>query len=133
MERRMRAGRAEIVDERPRVFEGLRDRSYRLCTMGGIGDDTESGLPTGTVTFLLTDIESSTKLWETRPEAMERALRRHDSILAIAIEGHRGTLLKHKGEGDSAFAVFTTASDAVGTALAIQHALDAERWPDDLS
>ena len=45
-----------------------------------------SSPPTGTVTFLFTDIEGSTKLWERHPEAMQRALARHDEILRRATE-----------------------------------------------
>ena len=47
-------------------------------------------LPTGTVTFLFTDIEGSTRLWQRDPEAMREALARHDAILRAAVEGHGG-------------------------------------------
>ena len=70
-------------------------------------------LPTGTVTFLLTDVEGSTRLWETHAETLGKALSVHDEILADAVAGHRGTLLKQKGEGDSAFGVFLPACDGV--------------------
>ena len=53
-----------------------------------------SGLPTGTVTFLFTDIEGSTKLWEQYPEAMRDALSRHDALLQQAIEAHGGYVFK---------------------------------------
>ena len=46
-------------------------------------------LPTGTVTFLFTDLEGSTRLWEEYPEAMQDALARHDAIVRDAIESHR--------------------------------------------
>jgi predicted ATPase/class 3 adenylate cyclase len=95
--------------------------------------DREQGsaaLPAGTVTFVLSDVEGSTRLWEADPTVMERALARHDAILLEAVSGHAGTLLKHKGEGDSAFAVFGRARDAVAGALAAQRAFAAERWPD---
>jgi predicted ATPase/class 3 adenylate cyclase len=101
--------------------------------MATTGDPGQPVLPSGTVTFLFTDVEGSTRLWEARPEAMQHALGRHDRILAEAIEAHRGTLVKHKGEGDSAFAVFATASDAVGAALGAQLALGDEYWPEDIS
>ena len=48
-------------------------------------------LPTGTVTFLFTDIEGSTARWEQQRQAMQAALARHDAILRQAIEGHGGT------------------------------------------
>jgi class 3 adenylate cyclase len=47
-------------------------------------------LPTGTVTFLFTDLEGSTRLWQEHPEEMRRALARHDELLREAIEGHSG-------------------------------------------
>jgi predicted ATPase/class 3 adenylate cyclase len=87
-------------------------------------------LPTGTVTFVLSDVEGSTKLWEADPDGMEKALARHDAILVQAVSEHAGMLLRHKGEGDSTFAVFGRASDAAAAALAAQRALVAEPWPD---
>jgi len=86
-------------------------------------------LPTGTITFLLTDIEGSTALWEETPEAMRAALTRHDALLVDEIHGHRGIVVKHRGEGDSIFAVFAAASDAVAAALSIQRSLTTELWP----
>ncbi len=55
-------------------------------------------LPTGTVTFLFTDIEGSTTRWEQHPEAMQAALARHDAILREAIEGHGGVVFKTVGD-----------------------------------
>ena len=52
--------------------------------------DKAVGVPSGTVTFLFTDIEGSTRLWESAPEAMRAALARHDAILRSTIEGHGG-------------------------------------------
>jgi class 3 adenylate cyclase len=68
------------------------------------------------VTFLLTDIEGSTRLWETEPEAMEVALQRHDRLLAEVIAGHSGVVVISRGEGDSFFAVFHSAVSAVEAA-----------------
>jgi predicted ATPase/DNA-binding SARP family transcriptional activator len=87
-------------------------------------------LPSGVVTFLLTDVEGSTALWETHAAGMRAALARHDDILTTAIREHDGTLVKPKGEGDSTFAVFSSASDAVRAALAAQRAFAAEQWPE---
>ena len=56
-------------------------------------------LPSGTVTFLFTDIESSTKLWEQFPEAMRTALAKHDAILRQAIESNHGHIVKTTGDG----------------------------------
>ena len=89
----------------------------------------EAELPTGTVTFLLTDIEGSTRLWETVPEAMEVALERHDSVLTDVIRGHGGVVVTSRGEGDSFFAVFPGAVSAVEAAGACQLRLGTEAWP----
>ena len=81
-------------------------------------------LPTGTVTFLFTDIEGSTKLWEHSPESMRAALTRHDAILREAIEGQGGFVFKMVG--DAFCAAFPTALEALGSALAAQRALFSE-------
>src|SRR5260370_42192498 len=86
-------------------------------------------LSTGTVTFLFTDIEGSTRLWERQPEAMPAALARHDALAAAVIAQHAGTLVKSRGEGDSLFAVFPGANEAVVAATALQQAFLAESWP----
>src|SRR5262245_32468690 len=83
-------------------------------------------LPTGTVTFLFTDLEGSTRLWEQYPEAMKDALARHDEILRDAITAHRGHVVKTTGDG--ALAAFTTTHDAVIAAVAAQREIDGEPW-----
>jgi hypothetical protein len=90
----------------------------------GIGVDGMVGLPSGTVTFLFTDIEGSTARWEGAPEAMREALARHDALLQAAIAGHGGHVVKSTGDGFHA--VFARAPDAVATALAAQRRLVAE-------
>lgn len=85
-----------------------------------------SELPTGTVTFLFTDLESSTRLWEEHPDAMRDALARHDEILRDAVEVRGGKVVK--GTGDGFHAVFGQAEDALAAAVDAQLALDAERW-----
>ncbi|MEY2432243.1 MAG: hypothetical protein QOC92_1968 [Acidimicrobiaceae bacterium] len=80
-------------------------------------------LPTGVVTFLLTDIEGSTARWEDDPDAMADLIAVHDGLIAETVETAGGRLLKLRGEGDSTFSVFTRASDAVLSALAAQRAL----------
>lgn len=82
-----------------------------------------SALPTGTVTFLFTDIEGSTQLWEQQPEAMRAALACHDQILGSVI-ARRGVVFKTAG--DSFCAAFATATDALEAALNAQKALGAE-------
>jgi predicted ATPase/class 3 adenylate cyclase/DNA-binding CsgD family transcriptional regulator len=81
-------------------------------------------LPTGTVTFLFTDIEGSSAHWEQQAVAMRAALARHDTLLRRAIESHRGVVFKTWGD---AFCVaFATAPDALAAALEAQRALHAE-------
>jgi predicted ATPase/class 3 adenylate cyclase len=84
-------------------------------------------LPSGTVTFLFTDLEGSTRLWEDHPEAMKPALARHDEVLREAIEGHAGSVVKTTGDG--VHAAFATADDALTAALEAQRALVSESWP----
>src|SRR5579871_2289121 len=84
-------------------------------------------LPTGTFTFLSTDIESSTRIWEEHPEPMGVALARHDALLREAVEAHQGVVFKTIG--DAFCAAFATAPDALAAALAAQMAFQAEAWP----
>jgi hypothetical protein len=86
-------------------------------------------LPHGILTFLLTDIEGSTKLWELHPAAMGAALARHEALIEATVTAHGGRLIKSQGEGDSTLSVFPRASDAVRAALGLQQALTAEAWP----
>jgi class 3 adenylate cyclase len=83
-------------------------------------------LPFGTVTFLLTDIEGSTALWERDRAAMREAVARHLTILQSLIAAHHGVLYKTIGDGTQA--AFGTAEDALRAALASQRALLAEAW-----
>src|SRR5262245_26076851 len=81
------------------------------CTGGPMAE-----VPTGTVAFLLTDVEGSTALWEQQPQAMRAALVRHDALVERAVEQHAGAVVRPRGEGDSRFAVFARATDAVAAA-----------------
>lgn len=83
-------------------------------------------LPTGTVTFLFTDIEGSTGRWERQPEAMAIALARHDALLRGAILEHGGAIVKTMG--DAFHAAFARAPDALAAALDAQRRLQAEPW-----
>jgi len=83
-------------------------------------------LPTGTVTFLFTDIEGSTRLWEEYPQGMRVALARHDALLREIIEARGGYIFKTMG--DAFDAAFADALSAVTAAAEIQRALQAERW-----
>jgi predicted ATPase/class 3 adenylate cyclase len=85
-------------------------------------------LPTGTLTFLFTDVEGSTRLWEQHPRAMRSVMARHDALLTTVFEQHDGVVVRPRGEGDSLFVVFIRATDAVAAALAGQRALAADDW-----
>jgi class 3 adenylate cyclase len=86
-----------------------------------------SGLPSGTVTLLFTDVEGSTRLWEAERDAMAAALRRHDEILRDAIEQVGGYVFKTVG--DSFCAAFSAARAGLDAALAAQQDLAAQSWP----
>ena len=85
-----------------------------------------STLPSGTVTFLFSDIEGSTQLWEKYPEAMKTALEKHDSLLRQSVESSGGQVIKSTGDG--IHAVFESVSDAIGATIRAQQALQAEPW-----
>jgi predicted ATPase/class 3 adenylate cyclase len=84
-------------------------------------------LPSGTVTFLFTDIEGSSRLWERHPQAMPDALARHDAILRTAIEERDGVVFRTVG--DAVCAAFARAPAALAAALAAQRALRDASWP----
>lgn len=82
--------------------------------------------PSGTVTFLLTDLEGSTRLWEQDSEAMEAAMVRHDQLLEKAIAEHNGYVFARMGDGMAA--AFAVARDGVMAATDFQRALADEKW-----
>jgi len=82
--------------------------------------------PSGTVTFLFTDIVDSTQLWERHPQVMPQVLVRHDALVHAAIAMHAGVVFKTLG--DAVCAAFARAPDALAAARAAQHALHAEDW-----
>jgi predicted ATPase/class 3 adenylate cyclase len=94
----------------------------------GSGGSRAADLPVGTVTFLFTDIEGSTRAWSRDARAMASASVRHDKLIEQAVVEHGGRLVRPRGEGDSRFAVFARASDAVSAAVAAQRALVKETW-----
>ncbi len=85
-------------------------------------DEGVSELPTGTVTLLLADVEGSTRLWETQPEEMSKAVARLDHTVAQIIAAHGGVRPVEQGEGDSLVVAFERGSDAVACALDLQSA-----------
>ena len=84
-------------------------------------------LPSGTVTLLFTDVQGSTRLWESEPDEMAIALRRHDDILRTSIETAGGYVFKTVG--DAFCAAFATAPAALTAVLAAQQQLTSEAWP----
>ncbi len=85
-----------------------------------------TNLPTGVVTFLFTDVEGSTKLFQRFPDAMPAALARHDAIIRAAVTAHHGKVFLNAGDGFCT--VFASAGEAVLAALDAQIALTTEAW-----
>jgi class 3 adenylate cyclase len=83
-------------------------------------------LPSGTVTFLFTDLEGSTRLLGAHPTAYRAAVRRHHDLLQGAVEAHGGVVFETVG--DAVYAAFARPTDAVAAALAGQLALAREPW-----
>src|SRR5262245_51784435 len=97
--------------------------------MGATGEVSAEGqgareLPAGTVTFLFTDLEGSTRLLEAHPAAYREAVARHHALLRAAVEAHGGAVFETVG--DAVYAAFAQATDAVAAALAGLRALLGE-------
>lgn len=88
----------------------------------GRGDAVTADAPEGVVTFLFTDIEGSTRRWESDPDVMRAALADHDKVLRTAIEANQGRMFKHTGDGMCA--VFTSPKAAVKAAIYAQQTLE---------
>jgi serine/threonine protein kinase len=116
------------------ISAGLDDHpSIRPSTPGELVERLRTGwastLPTGVMTFCTSEIEGSTRLWESHPAAMAEALVRHDDLIAEVVEAHGGRFLKSMGEGDSTASVFESSSQALRAAIAATRALTDEPWP----
>jgi predicted ATPase/class 3 adenylate cyclase len=98
------------------------------ATMGKSGDVRGPSVPTGTVTFLFTDLEGSTRLWEEHPEPMKKAVAAHDEIVRRAIETHGGHLFSTGGDGFAA--AFSRPEDALKAAVEAQGELGSYGWPE---
>jgi predicted ATPase/class 3 adenylate cyclase len=94
--------------------------------MSAPGREARRDPPSGTVTFLFTDVVGSTRLWEDHAAGMHDALARHDEIIRDAIESRGGHVVKTTGDG--AHAAFATAHDAIGAAVDAQRQLVHETW-----
>ena len=136
-----RRGRGSTRRRRSELEEAIRlglatDPARRPATPGELVERLRTGwgaaLPTGVMTFCLSDIEGSTAMWDSEPVAMAEALVRHDELIADQVESHGGRFLKSMGEGDSTVSVFDSAPQALDAALAATRALAAESWPGGL-
>jgi class 3 adenylate cyclase len=88
------------------------------------------GWPSGTVTFLITDIEGSTRLWDQHRDEMRAALEAHDAIIRDAVAGEGGYVFATGGDG---FCVaFQRASAALNAVLALRKGLDNHPWPESV-
>ena len=88
-----------------------------------------ASLPTGTVTFLFTDIEGSTRLLQELGERYAEALAHHHRLLRAAVQEHAGQIIHT--QGDSVFAAFSRARDALAAAVAAQRAIGTHQWPEN--
>jgi predicted ATPase/DNA-binding CsgD family transcriptional regulator len=105
-------------------------RPMRWGPDGVSNPEAAFSLPVGTVTFVLTDVEGSTRLWSSEDaELVRRAIGRHYVIVAEAVARHGGVRPQEQGEGDSIVAAFARPSDALAAVLDAQLALQAEPWP----
>jgi class 3 adenylate cyclase len=95
-----------------------------------LGEPPRASLPEGVVTYLLTDIEGSSRLWESDPDAMRAALALHDELLEASVAATGGERPLEQGEGDSAVVAFSGASRGLSCALFLQRRLAAAEWPD---
>ena len=101
--------------------------------LGGSVNRAEVGrreMPAGVVTFVLTDVAGSTRLWEADRDAAARAISRHGAIIDEAVAKHGGARPLEQGEGDSTVSAFARASDAVAAAIDIQRTMSSEPWPE---
>ena len=117
---------AEVLEAA--VRSGLAtDPARRSATPGALVERLRAGwgatLPTGVLTFCLTDIDGSTELWEAEPAAMARALVRHDELAAEVVEHHGGRFLKSMGEGDATTSVFPAVGAAIDAMIELQRRL----------
>jgi class 3 adenylate cyclase len=81
------------------------------------------------VTFLMTDVAGSTRMWEDQPDVAGAVLDRHESLIRTVVHDLGGVLVRSKGEGDSTFSVFASPLAAAEAGVHLQRALRREAWP----
>jgi predicted ATPase/class 3 adenylate cyclase/DNA-binding CsgD family transcriptional regulator len=112
------------------VTIGSMDAERTQLSQSDMSVAPEVSLPEGTVTLLLTDVEGSTRLWESSTDAMAAAIDRHYRLMDAAVALHNGVRPVEQGEGDSVVAAFRNARDAIACGLDVQRAFAVEPWPD---
>lgn len=122
----LKAARAELSPDQLAAPTRLAEPARPHAVAAPPERTLQSGFPSGTVTFLLTDIEGSTQLWEQHPRAMRTALARHDTLLREAVAAAGGVVVKSTGDG--MLAAFVSAVDALTASLDAQRALQREAW-----
>src|SRR4051812_24380813 len=110
---------APVRQQHSRIGEPTTSRAcpVRGSSSRGGSSMAEVPLPSGMVTFLLTDVEGSTRIWESHRGGARIAFERHDALVAEHLASYGGARPRDQGEGDSAFAVFARASAAIECAL----------------
>jgi len=101
--------------------------------MVAVSDGAMAALPSGTVTFLLSDAEASSVLWQRGPQAANEAFAQLDVLVARVVDRFGGVVIRARGEGDSHFVVFDRASAAVAGAVDLQRVIGSTTWPVDVS
>jgi class 3 adenylate cyclase/tetratricopeptide (TPR) repeat protein len=123
LERGVRRGLAVNPERRPSSASALIER---------LSGALSGALPEGVVTFLLTDIEGSSGLWDAHPQAMGQVIAKVEAMVAEHVEEHGGRLIKSRGEGDSTLSAFTHATAAASSALDLHAELAGREWPDGI-
>jgi predicted ATPase/class 3 adenylate cyclase len=122
----LKAARGELTVDQLAMPSHSQEHLLGAATIGAGQSSDPVRLPSGTVTFLFTDIEGSTRLWELHTAAMPQALAHHDALLRAAITSNAGVVVKSTGDG--VLAAFARAPDALTASLAAQRALQAADW-----
>jgi len=122
----LQAARGQVATDRLAAPGAGVERSIAGALAPAEQDTAQHPLPSGTVTFLFTDIEASTRLWAQNPQTMGAASARHEAILGAVITEAGGVVFKTVG--DAIYAAFASALDAVRAAVDGQWAIAAEPW-----
>ncbi len=120
LETAIRGGLSTDPDKRPETAGELVER---------LRAGWHDSLPTGVLTFCLTDIVGSTAKWESRPGDMARSLAVHDDVIGAAAERHGGRFLEAQGEGDSTVTMYPSPLAAVRAAVDVVNDLSTTEWP----